>query len=239
MKTKRKLLAVLTLLSAINHPAFTVLAQTVFVANNSGSTTTAFTILKFDANGNGGIWVSNNGYSGSAWAVPAGVALDSNSNLFVAYSGGSSNFIKRFDAAGNGTIFASFATNFVPGIIAFDSHGNLFVVRHGSTNNIEKFSPAGADLGVFGNLAMQWPDALAFDSQGNLFASDLFGQQILKFNTNGQGTVFVTGDYYRTFQVSEAIDAQKISADYADGVLTLHLPKAESIKPRKIAVSAK
>jgi len=47
------------------------------------------------------------------------------------------------------------------------------------------------------------------------------------------------GDYYRTFQVSEAIDAQKISADYADGVLTLHLPKAEAVKPRKIAVSAK
>jgi HSP20 family protein len=45
------------------------------------------------------------------------------------------------------------------------------------------------------------------------------------------------GDYYRSFQVSEAIDAGKISADYADGVLTLHLPKAEAIKPRKIAIS--
>jgi HSP20 family protein len=45
------------------------------------------------------------------------------------------------------------------------------------------------------------------------------------------------GDYYRSFQVSEAIDAGKISAEYADGVLTLHLPKAEAIKPRKIAVS--
>jgi HSP20 family protein len=44
------------------------------------------------------------------------------------------------------------------------------------------------------------------------------------------------GDYYRTFHVSEAIDATKITAECADGVLTLHLPKAESTKPRKIDV---
>jgi HSP20 family protein len=47
------------------------------------------------------------------------------------------------------------------------------------------------------------------------------------------------GDFYRTFQISEMIDASKISAEYGDGVLTLHLPKAESVKPRKIAVAAK
>lgn len=44
------------------------------------------------------------------------------------------------------------------------------------------------------------------------------------------------GDYYRTFRVSEAIDAGKITADYADGVLTLHLPRAEAAKPRRISV---
>lgn len=47
------------------------------------------------------------------------------------------------------------------------------------------------------------------------------------------------GDFYRTFQISESIDASKISAEYGNGVLTLHLPKAESVKPRKIAVAVK
>jgi HSP20 family protein len=44
------------------------------------------------------------------------------------------------------------------------------------------------------------------------------------------------GDYYRTFQIAETIDSSKITAEYADGVLTLHLPKTEAVKPRKIQV---
>jgi len=47
------------------------------------------------------------------------------------------------------------------------------------------------------------------------------------------------GDFYRTFRVSEQIDASRISAEYAGGVLTLHLPKVEAAKPRKIKVAAK
>ena len=46
------------------------------------------------------------------------------------------------------------------------------------------------------------------------------------------------GDFYRTFQVSEAIDVAKITAEYTDGVLTLHLPKTEATRPRKIGVNA-
>ncbi len=46
------------------------------------------------------------------------------------------------------------------------------------------------------------------------------------------------GAYYRSFQVGEQIDVNAISAEYADGVLRIHLPKAEAAKPRKIAVNA-
>jgi HSP20 family protein len=46
------------------------------------------------------------------------------------------------------------------------------------------------------------------------------------------------GDFYRTFRVGEQIDAGKIHAEFRDGVLTVHLPKAEKAKPRKIAVQA-
>src|SRR5690242_10719925 len=37
-------------------------------------------------------------------------------------------------------------------------------------------------------------------------------------------------DYYREFRVGEWLDATRITAEYSDGVLTLHLPKAETMK---------
>jgi len=47
------------------------------------------------------------------------------------------------------------------------------------------------------------------------------------------------GDWYRVFQVSEAIDVPWIRAEYVGGVLKLHLPKVEAVKPRKIEVQTK
>jgi HSP20 family protein len=43
--------------------------------------------------------------------------------------------------------------------------------------------------------------------------------------------------FRRTFEIDPSIDANKITAKIDQGVLTLHLPKAEQIKPRKITVS--
>jgi len=43
-------------------------------------------------------------------------------------------------------------------------------------------------------------------------------------------------DFRRVFELDPAIDAQQIRAQMHQGVLTLELPKAEAVKPRKIAV---
>jgi len=50
---------------------------------------------------------------------------------------------------------------------------------------------------------------------------------------------FEAVDFLRTFRIGESIDATNISAHHADGVLTVHLPKAETLKPRKIEVARK
>jgi len=49
-------------------------------------------------------------------------------------------------------------------------------------------------------------------------------------------TEYNVGNYTRSFQLSNKIDQERISADLQDGVVTLVLPKAERAKPRKITV---
>jgi len=44
------------------------------------------------------------------------------------------------------------------------------------------------------------------------------------------------GDFYRVFTIHESIDSSKISAESKNGVLAVHLPKAEAVKPRQINV---
>lgn len=46
------------------------------------------------------------------------------------------------------------------------------------------------------------------------------------------------GDFYRTFTIGESIDGDKISAELQNGVLALHLPKTEAVKPRRIEVKS-
>ena len=47
---------------------------------------------------------------------------------------------------------------------------------------------------------------------------------------------FSSANYYRQFKISEHIDADKTTANLSKGVLKLDIPKAESAKPKKIAI---
>jgi HSP20 family protein len=60
-------------------------------------------------------------------------------------------------------------------------------------------------------------------------ASDVDGAQLVYRESYDR-------DFRRTFELDPSIDSQKISARMENGVLHLQLPKAEKVKPRKIAV---
>jgi HSP20 family protein len=44
--------------------------------------------------------------------------------------------------------------------------------------------------------------------------------------------------FFRQFELSDRVDQTKISAELKHGVLTLHLPRAEEAKPKKIDIKA-
>jgi HSP20 family protein len=48
-----------------------------------------------------------------------------------------------------------------------------------------------------------------------------------------------SGSFTRTLRLPAAIDAERVEARIADGVLTLTLPKAESARPRKISIQTR
>jgi len=50
---------------------------------------------------------------------------------------------------------------------------------------------------------------------------------------------YEVGDFYRVFSIHESIDNSKIEAQFNNGVLIVHLPKAEPARPRQIQVQAK
>jgi HSP20 family protein len=67
--------------------------------------------------------------------------------------------------------------------------------------------------------------------QGKVSPSTRVGHLIL--------SEFEDGDFYRVFQIHESIDSKRIEAECKNGVLTVHLSKAASAKPKQVTVKAK
>jgi len=79
--------------------------------------------------------------------------------------------------------------------------------------------------------------AIDFD-RGTLSLHAPVRQRRDETKANGMLTEYGVGDYRRSFQIGEGVDANRMSAAFQDGVLTLRLPKAEAAKARKVTVKS-
>jgi HSP20 family protein len=88
-------------------------------------------------------------------------------------------------------------------------------------------------------------DVPGCDSQ-NLSAEAVEGQLIVtgeRTPTNGAQRRYRSerwqGRFVRSFTLPPSVDGDSIKADYAEGVLTIRLPKPEEAKPKRISIAHK
>ncbi len=70
-------------------------------------------------------------------------------------------------------------------------------------------------------------DTLTIDAESDLAAPE---------GLQSSHTEVGLGRFHRTFTLSKELDTARVSAELAQGVLTLRIPKAEHAKPRRISI---
>lgn len=175
----------------------------VYVSNGASNS-----ISKFDSTGT---FLSTIG-SSVTLTDPAGLAVDSQGNLYAANFGGSdgvSNTIAKFDSAGTFVGAISHNVNRPFGVLV-DAADNLYV-GNWFTNKISKFDSSGTfqtTLGDSNNI--DGPMGLAKDSGGNLFVANLnspIGSNVTKFDPAGLFSGYIGESANLTNPAALAIDS--------------------------------
>jgi HSP20 family protein len=133
------------------------------------------------------------------------------------------------------------------------------VYRDGGLDPALLWSPfsmfAQLECATFGGSS--WHDWPTFDvddgEDATLLTADLPGMRDEDIDVSVAGSVLTVrgerkptqrsprrpyGPFERQFRLADGYDLDAISAHLADGVLTIHLPKTEKAKPRRIKLSA-
>lgn len=86
------------------------------------------------------------------------------------------------------------------------------------------------------------PDQVDVSFEKNVLT--IRGTKPASFDVNAEGElrIFaaerVSGSFERSVRLPEFVDAERITASFDNGVLTVTVPKAEAAQPRRIAVTA-
>jgi DNA-binding beta-propeller fold protein YncE len=150
-------------------------------------------ILKYTPDAFSSIFGTDDG-SGLILNNPWGLAIDSLGNIYAI--NGNVNTISKFTPNGNGSVFASPADFYThgPGLAA-DSSNNIYCLTN--FTGIAKFSPAGVPAPFANDPGQSYVYAnaqgMAFDSAGNLYVANYYDGTVMKFDKNGNGSVFASG----------------------------------------------
>jgi len=132
---------------------------------------------------------SGDGY----FTYPAGIAIDSSNNVFVADSG--KYVVQKFSSTGsymNVKFSIEVSSYFVYYNMALDSAGGFYISQSYS-NKIYKYSPAGLSMGIFGgsgtgNGQLSVPYGIAIDNSGKIYVSEFGNKRIQKFDSDPNNT---------------------------------------------------
>ncbi len=129
--------------------------------------------------------------------------------------------------------------------------------------NDAQVNPRAADWATVWGVGSRLPLNIYADAEGYTFVALVPGVKADELNIETEGnTVKISGEliapalsadekvrtlrseigfgkFSRAFEMPEEIDADKIEANLDNGVLTVRVPKAETVKPRTIKVQAK
>jgi DNA-binding beta-propeller fold protein YncE len=154
-------------------------------------------ILKFAPNGSSSIFGTDDA-SGLILNDPQGMAIDSLGNIYAINHNIST--ISKFTPTGRSSIFAGIADFYSQGTgLAVDNANNIYCATNCANGliAIAKFSPAGvpAPFATYPGQSYLYADAqgMAVDGAGNLYVANYYDGTVMKFDKNGNGSVFASG----------------------------------------------
>lgn len=91
---------------------------------------------------------------------------------------------------------------------------------------------------VLADMPGATPDSLDIDLDNNTLTLSAEVPELGLDEETEVAAEWISGRYYRQFQLPKRIDQEHIEASFENGVLKVWLPRVEAAKPRKIAVKA-